>query len=278
MIRGKPLCRHAGRASGQSTGGHDGPVPGRHVAGGKLAGVFCLSAEPIRRGRTTTSHSCDSAWHAPAVSDVICAPTPPLRILRAVPRHAVRGGLAEWSKAAVLKTVEPRGSRGSNPWPTAIHTKSAPSGRFLCVSGGSRDEKPGGFDKTRSVLHRAAQRRSPKGRNSPKAVSSNPWPTAIHTKSAPSGRFLCVSGGSRDEKPGGFDKTRSVLHRAAQRRSPKGRNSPKAVSSNPWPTAIHTKSAPWGRFSRRPASVQMLLPCCSRAPGCRSSGPMMISW
>ncbi len=29
------------------------------------------------------------------------------------------GGLAEWSKAAVLKTVEPRGSRGSNPWPTA---------------------------------------------------------------------------------------------------------------------------------------------------------------
>ena len=30
------------------------------------------------------------------------------------------GGLAEWSKAAVLKTVEPRGSRGSNPWPTAI--------------------------------------------------------------------------------------------------------------------------------------------------------------
>ena len=27
------------------------------------------------------------------------------------------GGLAEWSKAAVLKTVEPRGSRGSNPGP-----------------------------------------------------------------------------------------------------------------------------------------------------------------
>ena len=30
------------------------------------------------------------------------------------------GGLAEWSKAAVLKTVEPRGSVGSNPTPTAI--------------------------------------------------------------------------------------------------------------------------------------------------------------
>lgn len=28
---------------------------------------------------------------------------------------ASSGGLAEWSKAAVLKTVEPRGSWGSNP-------------------------------------------------------------------------------------------------------------------------------------------------------------------
>ena len=55
--------------------------------------------------------------------------------------NEVYGGLAEWSKAAVLKTVEPRGSRGSNPWPTAItqrdsltqHMKVAkgPCGPFL---------------------------------------------------------------------------------------------------------------------------------------------------
>ena len=29
------------------------------------------------------------------------------------------GGMAEWSKAAVLKTVEPQGSGGSNPSPSA---------------------------------------------------------------------------------------------------------------------------------------------------------------
>ena len=41
------------------------------------------------------------------------------------------GGLAEWSKAAVLKTVEPRGSRGSNPWPTAIYKETALVAVFL---------------------------------------------------------------------------------------------------------------------------------------------------
>ncbi len=30
------------------------------------------------------------------------------------------GGVAEWSKAAVLKTVDPSGSVGSNPTPSAI--------------------------------------------------------------------------------------------------------------------------------------------------------------
>ncbi len=29
------------------------------------------------------------------------------------------GGMAEWLKAAVLKTVDPRGSVGSNPTPSA---------------------------------------------------------------------------------------------------------------------------------------------------------------
>ncbi len=47
-----------------------------------------------------------------------CACRASLRII-ARPLGADIGGLAEWSKAAVLKTVEPRGSRGSNPWPTA---------------------------------------------------------------------------------------------------------------------------------------------------------------
>ena len=42
------------------------------------------------------------------------------------------GGLAEWSKAAVLKTVEPRGSRGSNPWPTAIQMKAPLGARSRC--------------------------------------------------------------------------------------------------------------------------------------------------
>jgi hypothetical protein len=30
------------------------------------------------------------------------------------------GGMAEWLKAAVLKTAEPKGSVGSNPTPSAI--------------------------------------------------------------------------------------------------------------------------------------------------------------
>ncbi len=30
------------------------------------------------------------------------------------------GGVAEWTKAAVLKTADPRGSVGSNPTPSAL--------------------------------------------------------------------------------------------------------------------------------------------------------------
>ncbi len=30
------------------------------------------------------------------------------------------GGMAEWSKAAVLKTVVPQGTVGSNPTPSAL--------------------------------------------------------------------------------------------------------------------------------------------------------------
>ena len=35
-------------------------------------------------------------------------------------RKHPQGGMAEWSKAAVLKTVEPKGSVGSNPTSSAM--------------------------------------------------------------------------------------------------------------------------------------------------------------
>ena len=34
--------------------------------------------------------------------------------------HTIRGGLAEWSKAVVLKTIDLHGSAGSNPVSSAI--------------------------------------------------------------------------------------------------------------------------------------------------------------
>ena len=45
------------------------------------------------------------------------------------------GEVAEWSKAAVLKTVEPRGSQGSNPCLSAIIKKAPHVGAFLIVMG-----------------------------------------------------------------------------------------------------------------------------------------------
>ena len=49
---------------------------------------------------------------------------------RAVPEY---GGVAEWSKALVLKTSEPRGSVGSNPTPTAISIKAAACFKGPCL-------------------------------------------------------------------------------------------------------------------------------------------------
>ena len=37
------------------------------------------------------------------------------RHIKNVPQKQISGELAEWSKAAVLKTVDPKGSGGSNP-------------------------------------------------------------------------------------------------------------------------------------------------------------------
>ena len=50
--------------------------------------------------------------------------SPSLRIPAGDRQEIFSGGLAERSKAAVLKTVEARASRGSNPWPTAIYRKA----------------------------------------------------------------------------------------------------------------------------------------------------------
>ena len=33
----------------------------------------------------------------------------------------IAGGMAEWFKAAVLKTASPKGDVGSNPTPSAMH-------------------------------------------------------------------------------------------------------------------------------------------------------------
>ena len=45
-------------------------------------------------------------------------------------KHAIFGELAEWSKAAVLKTVEGKPSGGSNPSLSAINEKAPFTGAF----------------------------------------------------------------------------------------------------------------------------------------------------
>ena len=60
------------------------------------------------------------------------------------------GGVAEWSKALVLKTSEPRGSVGSNPTPTANPLQSIrpaggvapPTPPFRLSGDGSRHDGP----------------------------------------------------------------------------------------------------------------------------------------
>ena len=78
------------------------------------------------------------------------------------------GGLAEWSKAAVLKTVEPRGSRGSNPWPTAKHKRHPIGVPFFVCGYGPVDENPAGVrlivPKAQSTTSKQSLR-SPKGHN-----------------------------------------------------------------------------------------------------------------
>ena len=69
------------------------------------------------------------------------------------------GGLAEWSKAAVLKTVEERSSRGSNPWPTAINENAPFMGAFSFMVLRQDWVRFPRFDFHRAVPHRASMHR-----------------------------------------------------------------------------------------------------------------------
>ena len=56
-----------------------------------------------------------------------------LPLLAAVPvAHAFRGGVSEWLKEAVLKTVVPKGTVGSNPTASARIAKTPYRGSFSC--------------------------------------------------------------------------------------------------------------------------------------------------
>ena len=52
--------------------------------------------------------------------------------------HGAYGGMAEWLKAAVLKTVEPQGSVGSNPTSSARSSKAPEMGLFSCPAESGR--------------------------------------------------------------------------------------------------------------------------------------------
>ena len=58
-----------------------------------------------------------------ADSKIILTFAPQLRTKRLQNMLETTGEMAEWSIAAVLKTVEPRGSRGSNPCLSAEPTE-----------------------------------------------------------------------------------------------------------------------------------------------------------
>ncbi len=84
---------------------------------------------------------------------------------QAVQRSRAFGRVAEWSIATVLKTVEPRGSVGSNPTPsaTALSQESAKHSQALraTASSAGRSRKPLG-------ISNMPQRFRKKARNAPK--------------------------------------------------------------------------------------------------------------
>ena len=60
--------------------------------------------------------------------------------------NLISGELAEWSKAVVLKTIDPRGSGGSNPSLSAKLKKGA-FWPLFSISDVCRVRTPAGFDK-----------------------------------------------------------------------------------------------------------------------------------
>ena len=95
---------------GTSVTMHDEPVGLHRTFGRGFTGPECIrSARKI--SCCPVSALCSSAL-ATAPSGQRCAGAAALR-------QPASGGVAEWPKALVLKTSEPRGSVGSNPTPTA---------------------------------------------------------------------------------------------------------------------------------------------------------------
>ena len=68
------------------------------------------------------------------------------------------GGVAEWSKAAVLKTVEPRGSVGSNPTASAMNSFRRLSSRRNCFSAERSWDTPPSRDPNCSAQSSCAER------------------------------------------------------------------------------------------------------------------------
>ena len=92
-------------------------------------------ASPARLTRSSSSHR-----------RVLHPPTP-TRLRRAAvlsPQGGTIGGMAERTKATVLKTVEPfSGSVGSNPTPSAIGPTSSASTKYRVLSTETPDSPPG---------------------------------------------------------------------------------------------------------------------------------------
>ena len=79
------------------------------------------------------------------------------RTIRFMRRTHIYGGMAEWLKAAVLKTVEPQGSVGSNPTSSARLVNAPEMGRFPFSD--ELQPREAGFEPMRSIsVKRTAQR------------------------------------------------------------------------------------------------------------------------
>ena len=74
------------------------------------------------------------------MSAIIWYPCTRFRVQRVCATENIKGGMAEWLKAAVLKTVEPQGSVGSNPTSSASKFH-APQGAFLLRGSGIRTDE-----------------------------------------------------------------------------------------------------------------------------------------